>query len=532
MIRSIQILAGFLALATLAICPPEAQIGAANAASGVSPELEYIPHDAAFFVHGNAAKLWTNPIFKMLRAADVKTFEELIGSVKKMFGSSPDNLKSVTLFWPKFKTPPDTASMGIVLVFNDPYDKALLKAGFDQLVGKGIKTTLVTPSDKMAVLLANLDAATYGKPAPTKEGPLSAAIREAATEKHLLVAGSTLASLPDEFRRDDLPPEARAFEPLIRAEAITAFVDLDKEFTVDVRVKASTPPRAKEAEKTLGYLANLAREFIGEGVKDIARDSDKDPALKDIATILTALQAGLKTAKFSSDGETARAVASMKTELPFATAYVAAKRKVQEAAVRAQAGNNLKQIVLGLISYADAMGSMPPAAVCNKTGKPLLSWRVLILPYLDQNDLYKQFKLDEAWDSDHNKTLIAKMPKVYAMPLPSTAKANETYYRAFVGNGAALDLLTGPKYPADFADGTSNTVLVVTAKDAVPWSKPDDLAFDPDKDMTKLLGFFHGDLCMVGMADGSARGLSKKISKTTLHGAITRNGGEVLGSDF
>ena len=81
-------------------------------------------------------------------------------------------------------------------------------------------------------------------------------------------------------------------------------------------------------------------------------------------------------------------------------------------------------------------------------------------------------------------------------------------------------------------DGTSNTLLVVTAKDAVPWTKPDELAFEPEKDMTKLLGFFPGDACIAGIADGSVRALSKKISKVTLHGAITKNGGEVLGDDF
>jgi hypothetical protein len=69
----------------------------------------------------------------------------------------------------------------------------------------------------------------------------------------------------------------------------------------------------------------------------------------------------------------------------------------------------------------------------------------------------------------------------------------------------------------------------VTAKDAVTWTKPDELAFDPDKDMTKLLGFFPGDVCVVGFADGSVRALSKTFSKKSLNGAITKNGGEVLG---
>src|SRR4029079_8282178 len=131
-------------------------------------------------------------------------------------------------------------------------------------------------------------------------------------------------------------------------------------------------------------------------------------------------------------------------------------------------------------------------------------------------------KLDEPWDSEHNKKLIAKMPKVYQVPVPTTAKPNETHYRVFVGNGAAFDYLKGSKL-TEFADGTSNTILVVTAKDAVPWTKPDELAFDPDKDMRLLLGFFPGQVCAVAMGDGSVRALSKSISKKTLGNAINKN---------
>ena len=76
---------------------------------------------------------------------------------------------------------------------------------------------------------------------------------------------------------------------------------------------------------------------------------------------------------------------------------------------------NLKKIVLALHEFADNHKHwLPPAAICNKKGKPLLSWRVAILPQLGYQNLYEQFKLDEPWDSEHNKKLLEKMPKVYA----------------------------------------------------------------------------------------------------------------------
>ncbi|HEX4610111.1 MAG TPA: H-X9-DG-CTERM domain-containing protein [Urbifossiella sp.] len=122
------------------------------------------------------------------------------------------------------------------------------------------------------------------------------------------------------------------------------------------------------------------------------------------------------------------------------------------------------------------------------------------------------------------KELPGGLPLEFRAPDPTT-------YQAFVGKGAAFDLLRGPRLPADFLDGTSNTILVATAATPVPWTKPDDMAFDPAGDMRRVVGFFP-DVCHTAMADGSVRMLSRGISKATLHGAITRDGGEVLGPDF
>ena len=76
--------------------------------------------------------------------------------------------------------------------------------------------------------------------------------------------------------------------------------------------------------------------------------------------------------------------------------------------------NNLHQIAIALLNYQDVHGRLPPAVVKSKDGKPLLSWRVLILPYLGEGNLYKEFKPDEAWDGPHNKPLLSSMPKVFA----------------------------------------------------------------------------------------------------------------------
>src|SRR6185437_3736578 len=113
--------------------------------------------------------------------------------------------------------------------------------------------------------------------------------------------------------------------------------------------------------------------------------------------------------------------------------------------------------------FSDKNGNrLPPHAIYDKNGKPLLSWRVMILPYLEQQDLYKQFHLNEAWDSEHNKKLLAKMPKTYASARDEkTLKDHTTYYQGFVGKGAFFEGKQGLRFPQEFPDGTSNTLMIV-----------------------------------------------------------------------
>ena len=192
--------------------------------------------------------------------------------------------------------------------------------------------------------------------------------------------------------------------------------------------------------------------------------------------------------------------------------------------------NNLKKILLALHNYHDVFGSLPPPALTDKADKPLLSWRVAILPYLEHEHLYREFKLDEPWDSEHNKKLIGRMPKVYATP--GTKEEAElgliglTRYRVFVGKGAAWEHGKKLKF-TEFGDGLSNTWLVVVAKEAVPWTKPDELLYDPKKDPSESLGKI-ATHWQVGMSDGSIHTFRKLPDAKIIHGFITRDGREVI----
>ncbi len=494
----------------------------AQPAPQLPPELQYIPPDAAIFVHADAAKVWDGTLGRAVRSADTKLVEKLAGEAKGMFGITPDQLRSVTVFLPRLRGPKDLQSLGIVLTFRSAYDQDKLKSGIGKAL-EGLPFTLRSPSDRLAVVLVGLDSS-YATPRPQgKLGPLTSAIQEAATGTHLLVVASTLANLPDEIRGDKVPPEIRLFQPLLAGESITGFVDWGRELAVEVRVKANTPAQAIESEKAFRFLAKLLEQGLAQFLQN--------PDVSDSFTILRAVQAGVKGATFKTEGTETRTRIGISADLPYDRAFAEAAIKIREAAARSQSSNNLKQIVLAMHNYESTYGALPPPVVVNKAGKPLLSWRVLILPFLEQQQLYKQFKLDEPWDSPNNIKLLDKMPSVYAEPAPTKAKKNETHYRVFVGNGAAFDSLRGPKI-VEFTDGTSNTILVATAADPVPWTKPDELSFEPDKDMKKLLGYFYGPVTMMGFADGSVRAISEGISKTTLNAILTRAGGEVPGNDF
>jgi len=274
---------------------------------------------------------------------------------------------------------------------------------------------------------------------------------------------------------------------------------------------------------------SLIQEELDKGLKEL--DAAKDPTLKELVTLMRAAGTAAKGAKFSTLGTETRMTISLPVDLPFGAAFVAARKKIQAMAAQQQSLNNLRQIGIALHNYHDTHGNFPPAAVCDKTGKPQLSWRVLILPYIEQDKLYKEFKLDEPWDSANNKKLLAKMPRTYAIPGKTQPGDTDTYYRVFVGNGAGFDWVMGTKI-AQIADGTSNTVMCVTASEAVPWTKPDELAFDPDKDMGKLFGMVVNGKCQMAMFDGSVRTVNKLPGKDTINAVITKAGGEVIGPDF
>jgi hypothetical protein len=205
-----------------------------------------------------------------------------------------------------------------------------------------------------------------------------------------------------------------------------------------------------------------------------------------------------------------------------------AVQSARGAARSASSTNNLKQIALAIHNYHDAKRSLPPACKADKDGKPLLSWRVLILPFLEENELYKQFHLDEPWDSENNKPLIARIPDVYKSPNSKVSGEGKTNYLTVRGPHS---MFPGDKALAfkDVPDGLSHTIMTVEANDdkAVIWTKPDDFQYDEEKPLDGLGGMQPGAF-LVGFGDGSVRRLPSTIDPKTLNALFTRDGGEPI----
>jgi hypothetical protein len=204
-------------------------------------------------------------------------------------------------------------------------------------------------------------------------------------------------------------------------------------------------------------------------------------------------------------------------------------QKVREAAARTQGSNNLKQIALAMHNYLDTHKTFPAHASYDKNGKPLLSWRVHILPYIEQQELYREFHLDEPWDSEHNRKLIAKMPKTYHSPLSKLGREGKTVYLVPVAKETIFPPGPDGVRIADITDGTSNTILIVAAADshAVPWTKPADLKVKAKEPLAGLVER-ERDFIQVALADGSVRAIPTRINLTTLWALFTRAGGEVI----
>jgi hypothetical protein len=384
--------------------------------------------------------------------------------------------------------------------------------------------------------------------------------REAASDgplkKHLAAANSkscylamTMAALPSEIR-EHVPED---FEKIMAARDLVITGQLGKELALSATMNFADEATAKEAEGCAREAIKLARDRVAEMAKDLekkvlALPEGKHTGIRELPdavssivnlAMLKAFDETLQSLPLKVNGNVLAAEYNFDPNNPKLVAYsggmvasllMPMMEKTRDSELRAKGHSNLKQLAQAMHNYESAEGHLPIAVFSTQGKRPaLLSWRVAILPQLGQKDLYKQFKLDEAWDSEHNKKLIEKMPVIFKdADAPESKEPGQTHYQVVMNAGFVLK--RDENHLRDVIDGTSNTIMIVTATDPVTWTKPEDVKYEPLKPVPKLgLG---GKPASVAMFDGSVRTLKPKLSEKVLRGILTRNGGELIIEEF
>ncbi|MEX2287387.1 MAG: DUF1559 domain-containing protein [Planctomycetaceae bacterium] len=189
---------------------------------------------------------------------------------------------------------------------------------------------------------------------------------------------------------------------------------------------------------------------------------------------------------------------------------------------------NLKQIALALHNYHDEWHSFPPAFIADKDGKPMHSWRVLILPYLGETDLYASYDFSKPWDAPDNQLVLERMPKLFRCHSDQSAPPYTTNYAAVFGAGCLFD----PERPIrirDVKDGTTTTLMVGEVVDVnIPWTKPEDIDVSQHPGINQPGGFGsrHEGGCQFALADGSVKFIEQKLSPELCYALFHRNDGK------
>lgn len=184
----------------------------------------------------------------------------------------------------------------------------------------------------------------------------------------------------------------------------------------------------------------------------------------------------------------------------------------------------MKQIALALHNYESQHGQFPPQSLVDANGRKLLSWRVLILPFLgpDAEALYKQFRLNEPWDSNLNRSLLGKMPAVFGR------QGVRTTIQAPLAPNSVFGRPGPPATFANITDGTSVTAWLIQVPDseATEWTRPDDWVLPAKDPLAKFRAA--GKSMLVGRADGSVQRMSSSMDEKVFRALINRDGGELI----
>jgi len=182
---------------------------------------------------------------------------------------------------------------------------------------------------------------------------------------------------------------------------------------------------------------------------------------------------------------------------------------------------NLRWIGLALANRESTYRSLPTSENMFENSPHPYSWRVAILPFIEQASLYNEYRFDEPWDSESNKKVLQQMPSVFRHPL-APKDTTTTSVVMSTGTGTAFPG-NKPVKLSDITDGTSDTIFVVESKSNIPWTKPEDLKLSPDADF-KSIGGFYSNCFFAVFGDGEVKCIQHSDGKDKIWAMFTANG--------
>lgn len=503
-------------LAALALVPLAAF--ALLAAPG-DPEFVLVPGDAAFFATARVADLSATEVGKEVLAALPKPVHESLAEFTKKLGAGLPDMARVTFVVPELPARLQGDPEGyVVLQLKKALDpKQVEQPGLERAEHNGKKYLL---DGRGAMFIYNDRTLVVGLEAAVKraidqavkprlQGPAVALLVQA--EKKLLAFG---LCVPANLRNQaPFPPEVVT---ILEARTLLFTGALEgRNLVLEFEGNFPDAEKGVAARKQLDELLERGKQFVPPLL-------EPNPQLRDT------FKQAFDNIKASQEGARVRHTTRTALTPELLKGLLATTGPVE----RPRSQNNLKQIAIAFHAYHDANGKFDWAVVTPNVpaaqAKPLHSWRVALLPYLEEERLFKQIRLNEPWNSPFNSQFHKQMPKVYELP-GKNAPAGTTHYLSFIGPGAIFARDVAGRKIQHIKDGTSNTLLVVEAAQPVNWMEPADLEFVAGPNGYPLPGKVGGHFpngFNAAFVDGSVRFLPMTLKPGDFQALITIAGGE------
>ncbi|MCM2370893.1 DUF1559 domain-containing protein [Aporhodopirellula aestuarii] len=537
-----------LALTTLIAFPLSHRAAAQEPATVTTPITRYVPDDALATMILSPSSWFENPMIEMF------PIEILRVQMSEQFGIDPfdiDEVKMVVALDPQTMQP----LVGVVISLSAAPDYALLREAIDaaadpvQIDGHeayvidGPPGSVISQIDEQTLFVGT---ANYMRPMLNAENGTGELPSLLQTMTHQ--SGLTIAMVTEQVRpilsgvamqgAGNLAPD---LQPLAQIPGLTDAIKVHVDFgegsgALRLALVGTDEVAAQRIESILIDSIVAARVLAIAEINRSLANSDQSQAMREATDRYANRMADMITKNLKPTLRGDEVAIEVESSVSVATTGVLvglllpAVQAARQAARRMSSSNNIKQIMLAMHNYHSAYRQLPKSAITDDDGKPLLSWRVAILPFIEEQALYQKFHLDEPWDSEHNLPLAKELPAVYQSP-GVTLGPGMTVMQAVVGEDMGMRPLEKTAF-RDFLDGLSNSALIleVNAEAAVIWSKPEDIEIDkanPLQHLGKLReGGFH-----IGMADGAVRFFTNSTGPEFFLRLLTRAGKETIDHD-